>query len=406
MAIDPAAIGRLVEDIGGELVEWRRRLHQNPELSFEEVETSRFVYETLESFGAGLELSRPTETSVLARLVGENPGRTIAIRADMDALPVQEETGVPFASENEGVAHACGHDGHIAILLGTAKVLGELREHVNGEVRFVFQHAEELPYGGAEELVEAGVVDGADAVISLHLAASLEAGKVGISSGAVLAAPDRFEIVVEGAGGHAGWPHLTVDPMAVAAQVVTNLQHVVSRNTDARDAAIVSVTKIVGGTAFNVIPDKAEMEGTMRAFDEEVREKVPELMERVVKGVADAHGASFSFEYYRGPDPVVNDEGVARVVEETARELFGEEAVEAPAPTMGGEDFSAYQRVAPTAFFLVGTQNEEKGITHPNHHPSFDIDEDTLPIGVKMFVHATMKLLGAESRTRTEAKGG
>ncbi len=313
MDIDTATIGRLVEDVGDEIVGWRRRLHQNPEPSFEEVETSKFVYETLESFGAGLELSRPTETSVLARLVGEKSGRTIAIRADMDALPVQEETGLPFASKNEGVSHACGHDGHTAILLGAARVFGELKEHVEGEVRFVFQHAEELPYGGAEELVEAGAVDGADAVIGLHLASSLETGKVGVSPGAVSAAPDRFEIVVEGAGGHAAWPHLMIDPMAVAAQVVTNLQHVVSRNTDAREAAVVSVTKIVGGTTFNVIPDKAEMEGTVRALDEEVRERLPELMERVAKGVAEAHGASCSFEYHRGPDPVVNDEEVARV---------------------------------------------------------------------------------------------
>jgi len=405
MDIDTATIGRLVEDVGDEIVGWRRRLHQNPEPSFEEVETSRFVYETRESFDAGLELSRPTETSVLARLVGEKPGRTIVIRADMDALPVHEDTGLPFASENEGVSHACGHDGHTAILLGAARVFGELREHVEGEVRFVFQHAEELPYGGAEELVEAEAVDGADAVIGLHLASSLETGKVGVSPGAVSAAPDRFEIVVEGAGGHAAWPHLTVDPMAVAAQVVTNLQHVVSRNTDAREAAVVSVTKIVGGTTFNVIPDKAEKEGTVRALDEEVRERLPELMERVAKGVAEAHGASCSFEYHRGPDPVVNDEEVARVVEETARDLFGEEAVEAPSPSMGGEDFSAYQWAAATAFFLVGARNEEKGITHPNHHPRFDIDEDALPIGAKMFVHAAMRLLGAGSRTQTGVKG-
>jgi amidohydrolase len=405
MAIDTATIGRLVEDVGDELVGWRRHLHQNPELSFEEAETSRFVYETLESFGAGLELSRPTETSVLARLVGEKPGRTIAIRADMDALPVQEETGLSFASKNEGVMHACGHDGHTAILLGTAKVLGELREHVEGEVRFVFQHAEEIGQG-AEELVEAGAIKGVDAVIGLHIVPRLEVGKIGIGYGSRSAAPDTFEISVEGEGGHAAWPQVAVDPVAIAAQVVTNLQHVTSREIDPRDSLVISVAKIAGGTAHNAIPGKVEMKGTVRTLSEEIRELVPEKMERIVRGVTEAHGAYCSFEYRRGPDPVVNNEGVTRVVEKTAREVFGDEAVEETPPGMGAEDFSYYQRVAPTAFFFLGAGNEEKGITYPNHSPRFDIDEDVLPIGVKMFVHAAMRLLDAELQTQTGAKGG
>jgi amidohydrolase len=373
-------------------------LHRNPELSGEEEETSRYVHETLESFGC-LELSRPTETSVVARLVGEESGRTIAIRADIDALPIEEENDFEFASQNPGVMHACGHDGHTAILLGVAKVLGELKDHVRGEVRFVFQHAEEIGRG-AEELVEAGVVDGVDAIIGLHLVPRLEVGKVGIGYGPRLAAPDTFKISVEGESGHAAWPQETVDPVAVSAQVVSNLQHVVSREIDPTDSLVISVTKIEGGTIHNAIPSRVEMKGTARTLSEEVRELVPEKMERIVRGIAEAHGASYSFEYRRGPDPVVNHEWVMRVVEEIAREVFGDEAVEEVSPVMSSEDFSGYQRAAPTAFFALGAGNEERGITYPNHNPRFDIDEDALENGVKMFVHAAFGLLNEETANK------
>ncbi len=393
--IEAETIDSSIENIKDEVVGWRRRLHRNPELSFEERETSRFVYETLETFG-GLELSRPTGTSVLARLVGEEPGRIVAVRADMDALPIQEETGLEFASEKDGAMHARGHDGHTAILLGTARVLGELKEHVRGEIRFVFQHAEEEYPGGAEELVEAGVVDGVDAVIGLHLVPRLEVGEIGVGYGPKSAAPDTFEIVVEGEAGHAARPQATVDPVAVSAQVVTNLQHVVSRETDPRESLVISVARIAGGTVHNAIPGRVEMEGTVRTLSGEVRERVPEQMERIIKSITEAHGASYSFEYRRGPDPVVNEEEVTAVVEETARKVFGGEAVKIMPPGMGGEDFSAYQRAASTSFFSVGVGNEEKGITYPNHHPRFDIDEDALEIGVRMFVHATFGLLNAE----------
>jgi amidohydrolase len=373
-------------------------LHRNPELSGEEEETSRYVHETLESFGC-LELSRPTETSVVARLVGEESGRTIAIRADIDALPIEEENDFDFASQNPGVMHACGHDGHTAILLGVAKVLGELKDHVRGEVRFVFQHAEEIGRG-AEELVEAGVVDGVDAIIGLHLVPRLEVGKVGIGYGPRLAAPDTFKISVEGESGHAAWPQETVDPVAVSAQVVSNLQHVVSREIDPTDSLVISVTKIEGGTIHNAIPSRVEMKGTARTLSEEIRELVPEKMERIVRGITEAHGASYSFEYRRGPDPVVNHEWVMRVVEETAREVFGDEAVEEVSPVMSSEDFSGYQRAAPTAFFALGAGNEERGITYPNHNPRFDIDEDALENGVKMFVHAAFGLLNEETANK------
>ena len=395
-AIETAAVDSFVEDVRDEVIRWRRHLHRNPELSFKERETSRFVYETLESFD-GLELSRPTPTSVVARLIGEKSGSTIALRADMDALPITEENDFEFVSKNPGVMHACGHDGHTAMLLGTAKILSGMKEEVRGEVRFLFQHAEELYPGGAEDMVEAGVLDGVDAIIGIHLWSQSEVGKIGLVYGPMLAAPDTFKIVVKGKGGHAAMPHQTVDSIAVGAQVVTNLQHVVSRNTDPLDNVVISVTKFVGGTTHNIIPGSVEMEGTVRTLDEEVRKEVPETMERIISGIAEAHGASYHFEYQRGYRPVVNDERVTRAIEGTVREVFGEAAIEMMRPLMAGEDFSAYQQTSPGTFFYVGAGNEEKGITYPHHHSRFTVDEDALENGIKMFVHATFRLLDTKT---------
>jgi amidohydrolase len=380
-----------------EVVGWRRYLHLNPELSFQEEETSSFVYETLESFG-DLDLSRPTPTSVVARLVGEGPGPTVALRADMDALPIEEENDFEFASRKPGVMHACGHDGHTAMLLGAAKVLLGMRERVRGEIRFLFQHAEEQPPGGAVQMVEAGVMEGVNAVIGIHLSSYLPVGKIGLGYGPMGAAADTFELSISGKGGHAARPNRVVDTVAIAAQVVTNLQHVVSRTADPLDNVVVSVTRIAGGTTHNVIPETVEMEGTVRALQEEAREKVARTMERVIKGITEAHGASYSFEYRRGYRPVVNDEGVTRVVEETARKVFGDASIEHLPPALGSEDFSAFQRVTSGSFFSVGARNEEKGIIYPHHHPRFTIDEDALPIGVKMFVCAAFELLDAKQR--------
>jgi amidohydrolase len=383
----------LMEDVKEEVVWWRRHLHRNPELSFQEEETARFVYETLRSFGNNLDLSRPTKTSVVARLIGAKPGRTLAIRADMDALPIEEENDFEFVSRNRGMMHACGHDGHTAMLLGTAKILSSMKDEINGEVRFLFQHAEELFPGGAQELVDLGVMEGVDTVIGAHLWAPLPVGKIGVAYGPMMGSPDTFWITIKGKGGHGAMPHQAVDSIAIGAQVVNNLQHLVSRNIDPMDNVVVSVTKFTGGTAHNVIPGCVEMLGTVRTLDPEVRKRVPELMERIVRGITEAHGASHEFEYQFGFRPVVNDEETTRAIEETVREVFGEETLEIVRPTLGGEDFSALQQEAPGTFFWVGAGNEEKGIIYPHHHPRFTVDEDAFPYGMKMFVNAAFKLL-------------
>ncbi|BDG45186.1 M20 family metallopeptidase [Saccharococcus caldoxylosilyticus] len=385
-------IKRLVDEVKEEVIAWRRHLHANPELSFHEEKTAQFVYDTLQSFG-NLELSRPTKTSVMARLIGHQPGRVVAIRADMDALPIQEENTFEFASKNPGVMHACGHDGHTAMLLGTAKILSKLRDQIQGEVRFLFQHAEELHPGGAEEMVQAGVMDGVDVVIGTHLWSPLERGKIGIVYGPMMAAPDRFFIRIHGKGGHAAMPHQTIDAIAIGAQVVTNLQYIVSRNVDPLEPLVVSVTQFVAGTTHNVIPGSVEIQGTVRSFDETLRKNVPRLMERIIKGITEAHGATYEFEFEYGYRPVINNDEVTRVMEETVREVLGEEAVDHMKPNMGGEDFSAFLQKAPGSFFYVGAGNKEKGIIYPHHHPRFTIDEDALEIGVRLFVHAAFKLL-------------
>ncbi len=385
-------LNQLAEETKEQVIAWRRHLHQNPELSFHEEKTSQFIYDTLQSFG-NLEITRPTKTSVVARLIGAEPGKTLAIRADMDALPIQEENTFEFASQNPGVMHACGHDGHTAMLLGTAKILSSLKDQIKGEVRFLFQHAEELFPGGAEEMVEAGVMDGVDLVIGTHLWSPIEKGKVGVVYGSMMASPDTFWITVNGKGGHAALPHQTIDSIAVAAQVVTNLQHIVSRNTDPLDSLVISVTQFVAGTTHNVIPGSVKLWGTVRSFDRTLRESIPAKMERVVKGITEAHEATYDFKYEFGYRPVINDNEVTAVIEETVREVFGEEALDMMRPNMGGEDFSAFMEKAPGCYFYVGAGNEEQGITYPHHHERFTIDEDALEIGVKTFLHATFKFL-------------
>lgn len=329
----------------------------------------------------------------MARLIGAEPGKTLAIRADMDALPIQEENTFDFASRNPGVMHACGHDGHTAILLGTAKILSKLKDIIKGEVCFLFQHAEENYPGGAEEMVQAGVMEGVDFVIGTHLWSPIEKGKIGVVYGPMMAAPDTFWLTIKGKGGHAALPHQTVDSIAIGAHIVTNLQHIVSRNTDPLDQLVISITQFVGGTTHNVIPGSVELCGTVRCFDQMLRESIPNKMERVIKGITEAHEAEYDFKYEFGYRPVINDEEVTRVIEETVRAVFGEQALDLIPPNMGGEDFSAFQQKAPGSFFYVGAGNAKKGITYPHHHARFTIDEDALEIGVRMFVHAAFKFL-------------
>ena len=392
-----------VANLRDQLTAWRRHLHQHPELSFEEVETANYIEAELKKM-TGLTVTRPTKTSVLAVLRGGKPGRTVLLRADIDALPITEENEFEFKSKNPGVMHACGHDGHTAILLGAARLLSEHPENVPGEVRMIFQHAEEFGPGGAEELVmDTPLMDGVDVVTGLHLKSQLPAGVVAVKPGAFMASPDMLELTIKGKGGHGAHPEETVDPIAVGAQVVTNLQHVVSRHVGAQDALVVTIAKFSAGTTHNVIPDTAELMGTVRTFDPELRQKAPKLIERVIKGVCEAHGATYELKYEFGYRPLINTDWVAEQLREIALEQVGPERVQVSKPTMGGEDFSAYLEKAPGAYFNVGSGSDEADSHWPHHHPRFTIDELSLETGAHMLYEAAMRLTVPE-KTATEKK--
>jgi amidohydrolase len=373
-----------VSEVMPDAIAWRRHLHAHPELSYREHETSAFVRERLAAFD-GVNLGSPTPTSVVATLAGGRPGPKLALRADMDGLPIHEESGVEFASRADGVMHACGHDGHTAMLLAAARLLSATRAELPGEVRFVFQHAEELPPGGAAEIVDSGVLDGVDAVIGCHLLSDMEVGTIAALDGACTAAADVFSIRILGRGGHAAFPHTAVDPIAAAAQTVSSLQFVVARNTPPLEPVVLSVTRIAGGKADNVIPESVELGGTVRTYDEDRRQQTREAMERVLAGVTAAHGAGYEFEYVEGYASVVNDESLTALV----REVAGARLVERP-PLMAAEDFSAYQRVAPVSFFFVGAGGDG---AFPHHHPSFVIDEDALAVGVETLTEVALRFL-------------
>jgi amidohydrolase len=374
-----------------EIIGWRRHFHERPELSYDEHETARFVEWKLQRWG--LEPERPTPTSVVARLRGDLPGPTIALRADMDALPIEEENTFEFASKHPGVMHACGHDGHTAMLLGVAQLMSRRGAELPGEVRFVFQHAEEKPPGGAVELVEAGVLEGVDAIVGAHLMSIIDTGQIVVLPGPELAAADLFEITVRGRGGHGAMPQQTVDPVAVAAQLVSALQLPVSRQTDPLDSAVLSITRIVGGSAHNVIPETVELWGTVRTFRPETREEIRESMARISESVTAAFGAEADFRWVEGYPAVVNDPRVAGVIAEAASAVVGNGGVVDIPPIMGGEDFSAYLARTPGAFVLVGARSEEAESAYPHHHPRFTVDERALPIGVAVLVRSALALL-------------
>lgn len=382
------------ETVRDQVIAWRRQLHQHPELSFHERETSQFVADTLASFG-GLEISRPTPTSVMARLIGDaGRGPVLALRADIDALPIVEANSHDFVSTSPGVMHACGHDGHTSMLLGAVKILVSRRAELCGEVRFLFQHAEELYPGGASQMVEAGVLDGVELIIGAHLWLSLPVGQVGVRAGPLMAALNTFRVTIEGTGGHAAIPQQTIDPIVTAAQVVTNLQHVVARNVDPLASAVISVTQISGGTTTNVIPGAVDMSGTVRTFDPKLRAKIPVLMERVIAGVTAAHGATYKWTFEPGYAAVHNDAAANDLVRRAVTRALGAEALVEATPTMGAEDFSAYQQSKPGAFFFIGARNEDRGIVYPHHHERFDLDERALDHGTRIFVAAALEHLG------------
>jgi len=317
-------------------------------------------------------------------------------RADMDALPIYEENEVDYRSQNPGVMHACGHDAHVAIALAVARQLSSERDVLAGGLKFAFQPAEEGG-NGALAMIEDGVLDSpqVSAAVGLHVWNNLPVGTVGVYNGALMAAVDEFEIVVQGRGGHGAMPHQTVDAIVAAAQVVSALQTVVSRNVSPLDAAVVTVGKFIAGTAFNVIADTATLRGTVRTFSKQTHEQIPEMVERVIRGVCDSMGATYKLDYKRQTIPLVNTQEMCELVADCAAEVVGRENVygDESVRTMGGEDMSYFLERVPGCYFFLGTRNEARGLVHPHHSPRFDIDESALALGVEIMTRVARKYL-------------
>jgi amidohydrolase len=383
------------------VVATRRQLHQQPELSNREEKTGRFVAEKLRALG--IEVRYPVaKTGAVGVLRGGKPGGVVALRSDMDALPIEETSELPFKSQVKGVMHACGHDAHMAILLGAAEVLAGLKARLPGTVVFLFQPAEEgAPSGeegGAPLMVKEGALDDpkVQATFGLHVGGWTAAGQAGYTDGPIYASSDAFTIEVAGKTVHGAQPHMGLDPIPVAAEIVSALQTIVSRQIDGRQPRVLTIGRIQGGTRFNIIADKVVMDGTMRTHDATVRTEMKARMARTVKGVAEAHGTTATLRFLdEGNPPTVNDAALARGVGIPALErVFGKGAVRVE-PQMVAEDFPYYGKKAPYFFFLLGTRNEAKGIASTNHTPTFDVDEDVLPLGVRAMATLAWDFLAA-----------
>jgi amidohydrolase len=376
------------EAMAGTLVEWRRDFHRHPELAFAEERTAAVVRAFLES--AGVEVRACGGTGLRGVLRGGRPGRTVALRADMDALPVDEVADHDYRSQNAGVMHACGHDGHMAIVMGAARLLAARREALAGNVVFLFQPAEESPPGGAARMIAQGALDGVDAVFGLHLWQPLPSGVVGLHTGATMAQADNFEVTVRGRSGHASQPDVTVDPVVAAAEVVIAAQTIVSRFTSPLEPVVVSFTTVHGGRVHNIIPDEVTMTGTVRTFDPATQLAVKRRLEEVCGAACRLFGATAAFTYIDGYPPLVNDAGSVELVRRVAAREFGAAAVRDVKPVMGGEDFAYYLQRVPGAFALLGIGD---GRPHPHHSARFDIDEGVLPLGVRLLAAVALEAL-------------
>lgn len=360
-----------------EIVEMRRYLHKHPELSFEETNTARYIADRLRCWNIK---SRENVggNGVLGFIHGSNPGKTIALRADFDALPIKEENTHEYISTNPGVMHACGHDGHTASLLGVAKVLQNNRHLLNGNVVLIHQHAEEKPPGGAKFMIEDGALDDVDYVFGAHLATELPIGTVATREGAMMASVDHFKIKIYGRGGHGARPHETLDSITVGSQLVTHLQQIVSRRISPIEPAVVTIGKFHAGNAFNIIADTAEIEGTVRALNNDVREKIEVEIRSLLEGMKIADHVDYELDYLHGYPVLVNHEKEVKLIENIVTEKISELTYETNEPLLGAEDFAYYLEKRPGAYFKVGARNDNPETHFPHHHPKFNFDEKAL----------------------------
>jgi amidohydrolase len=400
-ATSTSQVRAAAQSIASTLTSDRRHLHMHPELGFSERETSAYIQRRLTEIGLPFRAPIAT-TGVMATIEGTagpaaGRGKTVLLRADIDALPIEEQTGAPYASRNPGVMHACGHDAHTAILLGVARVLHERRHELAGTVKLVFQPCEERAPGGAIKMIEEGVMDGpkVDAAFGLHVTPQLETGQLGYRVGPASAASDRFTITVVGRGGHAARPNSCVDAVVVAAHLVVALQTLISRETPPILPAVVTVGAIRAGDAHNVIPGEAVIRGTVRTYDPDLRQQMADRLRGLAEGMARAMRAQAQVEYAFGYPPLVNDPAMTDLARAAGAEVVGPENVVEAEQALGGEDMACFLQRAPGCFFRLGTGNRARGITYGNHHPKFDVDEAALPIGVAALATTALRFLAA-----------
>lgn len=381
-----------VKEVQNDVITWRRYLHQHAELAFQEYVTSAYIEEELKKMD-GVKIERPLPTGVIGVIEGAYPGKTVALRADIDALPMTEDNDLEFASINEGVMHSCGHDGHAAMLLGVTKLFAQQRDKMHGRLICIFQHAEELPPGGAVGMVEKGVMEGVDQIYGMHLSSNFPTGTFGVKSGVLTSATDGFKIRVIGKGGHSSMPEQCIDPVTTGAQIIMALQNIKSRFVAASETLVFSVCKVHCGDAYNIIPGEMMIEGSVRSFSKEVRERLPKLIEQIAEGICAANGAKAECVYEKGYASVINDPALTDGARDVLTQWFGKKSILEIGLLMPGEDFSAFTELTgvPGCFVEIGTANEEKGTKVNHHNPKYRMDEDALYYGTAFFAGMVQK---------------
>lgn len=369
------------------MVQTRRYLHKNPEVSFKEYDTTEYIIHELKKLNIRVE--QPLETGCVGIIKGKKSERVIALRTDIDALEMEEEGDAKkdFFSERPGAAHCCGHDGHMANMLGVANILSELQEEITGKVLLIFQPGEEKLPGGGRLLTETGFLQeqGVQEVYGMHMSPDFEPGQIGVKSGPLMASPDEFEIKIIGKGGHAASPHLTIDPIVLAAQVITQFQTIVSRSVSPTEPAVVTVGRIMGGSTYNVIPESVELIGTVRTFSRDTAFLIKKRLEEIVKGITEGSGGSYTFQFNEGYPAVINDEGCTEKLTKTAEKIMGEKnVIGMERPLMAGEDFAFYQQEFPGAFFFLGSGSDKADSKWSWHHPRYNIDEEAFLSGASL----------------------
>jgi len=388
-------IQALSQNIFNEVVANRRHLHANPELSFHEVETSAFVAKKLEDMG--LEYHKMANTGLVALIKGDKPSdQVVALRADMDALPILEANDVPYKSQNNGVMHACGHDAHTSSLLGTARILTELKSQFAGTVKLIFQPAEEKLPGGASLMIQEGVLENPkpQAVLGQHVMPWIDAGKVGFRAGKYMASTDEIYVTVKGKGGHGAQPQANIDPVIITAYILTALQTIISRYNDPKSPSVLSFGKVIANGATNVIPNEVYLEGTFRTMDEAWRADAHKKMKKMAEGIAESMGGSCDFNIMRGYPFLINEEKLTNAVRGYAEDYLGKENVLDLDIWMAAEDFAYYTQVADSCFYRLGTRNESRGITSSVHTPTFDVEEDAFKVSTGLMAYMALKQLG------------